>query len=129
MSNWEYVGEGGLPDIRNRTLKRGGRVTLDADGVASVVFDPPIIMGRKPYVVLTPHVQTNSSGLIAANVVTGSYTQDAEGRYTGCSIAAARITKSLPTGLTALNIAVTLNGQKLTDKNDVTGEVVDWLAF
>lgn len=128
MSDWEYPGEGGLQDIRSRTLKRSGRVTLDSDGVATIAFTPPIIMDRQPYVVLTPHITAQSSGIIAANVVAGSYTQDGDGRYTGCSIAAAELKAKLPV-LTSLNIVVELNNAQLLNRNGVDGEEVDWMAF
>lgn len=125
MSDWEYVGEGGFADIRSKVRKRAGRVTLASDGVALIVFDPPIIMAERPRIVLTPHVTAESSGLVAANVVTGSYTQDANERWTGCTIVAARITNKLPT----VTVAINLSGATITDKNGVGGEVVDWIAF
>ena len=122
---YEYLGEGGLPDIRARTMKRSGRITLDSEGVAVIVFDPPIIMDDKPRVVLTPHVQADSSGLIAANVITGSYTQDGAGKWTGCTIVAARVTKKLP----VVTLVSQLSGLTITDRNGVGGEQVDWMAF
>lgn len=121
----EYVGEGGLADICNRTMKRSGRVTLGVDGVATIAFDPPIIMAQRPRIVLTPHVVNDGDGLIGANVIAGSYTQDAEGKWTGCQIIAARVTKKLP----IVTLASELSGLKITDRDDVTGEEVDWMAF
>ena len=125
MADWDYIGEGGFTDLRNKAMKRSGRVTLDNSGVATISFSPAIIMEGKPRIVLTPHVQADSSGLVAANVVTGSYTQDSEGRWTGCTIIAARVTKKLP----VVTLVSQLSGLTITDRNGVGGEVVDWLAF
>ena len=122
---WEYVGEGGLPDIRRRTLKRSGRVEIVTGGEAVIAFDPPIIMEHKPYVVLTPHITSDSTGLVAANVIAGSYTQDAEGMWTGCTITATRINRNLPN----VSVAINLSGAAITNKNAATNELVDWMAF
>lgn len=126
---WEYPGEGGAADTKARIFKRGGQVVLDSDGVSDVVFDPPIMLEREPYLVLTPRVTSSSAGLLAANVVDGSFTMNPEGRYTGCQITAARITKALPEGMLSIDVHIKLSGKKVQDKNDVTGEKVDWLAF
>ncbi|MAO03572.1 MAG: hypothetical protein CL804_03455 [Citromicrobium sp.] len=48
MSDWEYLGEGRFADIRNKVRKRAGRVTLASDGVATITFEPPIIMSERP---------------------------------------------------------------------------------
>lgn len=123
----EYVGEGGLNDIRDRIFKRRGSVTLNSTGDATIVFDPPIIMDRAPYVELQPWIALGANPVVA-NPVVGTLTTNASGAYTGVSIKGAR-TQDLPTGLTSVNVSASLAGRKVTENATVNGVRVDWLAY
>ena len=123
----EYVGEGGIADIRNRLFKRRGRVTLGANGSTVIPFDPAIILPREPYVSLTARIGAGGKP-VAVNVVDGTFTTDGTGAYTGVTIQGAR-TQDLPGGLTALNITVSLSGRKVTETGSLSGVNVDWMAF
>lgn len=134
----DYVGENGIQDLRQRVFKRRGQATLNAQGRAILVFDPPITMNREPYVQLTPRVATGANPVIC-NLVVGSFTM-ANGAYTGVTIKGARLADKLPTlqpvsgalltnAITAINAIVTaLSGFKLLDDGAANGVVVDWLA-
>lgn len=121
----EYVGEGGLNDIRNRIYKRRGQAVLNSTGQATISFSPPIIMDREPYLQLTPRIASGANPVIA-NIVDGTFTQSG-GAYTGVTIQGQRA-QDLPGGLTAINIVVSLNGRKVVEKDSLNGVKVDWLA-
>ena len=126
MSDWDYIGQGGFADLRRHVFKRSGTVTLDAQGAASITFDPPLLLDREPHMQLQPWVEPGGNPVFT-NVVTGSLTQTG-GRYTGVSISGARA-QDLPGGLTAVNVAVSLNNRKVTEAGTLEGVRVDWIVF
>lgn len=135
----EYEGEGGIQDIRNRIYKRRGQVTLNAQGTATIAFDPPIILERQPFILLEAATATNTD-LAIANRVPGTFTTNASGAYTGVTIRGARVVGKLPT-LTAVSgiltsvitgvnaIVSALSGFTLVRTDQATGVAVDWMAF
>lgn len=136
----EYIGEGGISDIRERIFKRRGQATLDGGGMATISFVPPIQLPRQPYIQVTPRIAANAETVIC-NVVEGTFTTDAQGSYTGVTIKGGRIRGNMPTItplgvftlvgslVTALNnIFASLSGLAIVNSGSVNGVKVDWLA-
>ena len=135
----EYVGEGGLQDIRARIFKRRGQVALNASGLATITFDPPIQLPREPFMQLTPRVTPSSAEKVIVNLVDGSFVTDGSGAYVSVQITGGRIRASLPvmgavSGLltaviTGVNAIITaLRGLVLVNPANVSGTKVDWQA-
>lgn len=120
----EYPGEGGFADIKTRVFKRTGQVTLDANGEATISFDPPVILGRDPYVNLTARISSGQNP-VETNLIDGTFTTNGDGNYTGVSIQGARL-RPLPNPLTLLS---QLLGFQVWQKTDASGVKVDWMVF
>lgn len=135
----EYISEGGIQDIRNRVYKRRGVVTLNAQGTATIAFDPPIISSREPFIQVTPATATNTD-IAIVNMVPSTFTTNASGAYTGVTIRGARVVGKLPTinavsGLLGAvitgvnNIVTALSGFQLIRTDQATGVAVYWMAY
>lgn len=134
----DYLGEGGLPDIRDRLPKRRGSVTLDASGNGTIQFLPPILLARDPFIQLTPSINSGEDPVIA-NRIRGSFVKNSAGAYVSVQIKGGRMRGNLPqifavSGLlTAVitgvnNIVTALTGLTLINYGTATGVVIDWQA-
>lgn len=119
-----YTGEGGIQDIRSRIYRERGSVTLDASGDATITFVNPVPASLSPLIHLTPSVASGASPIIA-NPVSGSWTTDGNGDYTGVSIHAERA-QDLPAVIVLLS---DLNGRRVTESASLTGTQVDWMVY
>lgn len=120
----DYVGEGGLNDIRSRIFKRTGQVSLNSSGEAVIDFGSPIILARQPYVNLTAEIGASEAPVIV-NIIDGTFTTNGDGNYTGVTIKGARM-RGLPNPLTLLSALV---GFETWTGSAASGTKVDWMAF
>lgn len=119
----EYLGEGGLNDIRSRIFKRAGQVTLDSNGEAVIAFGNTVILDREPYVNLTARIGAGEMPVIA-NIIDGTFTTDANG-YTGVTIRGARL-RELPA---TIPLVSALAQFRVWDESDASGVKIDWMVF
>lgn len=119
-----YMGEGGLADIRKRLVWQKGQATLNASGLATITFDPPLaseprivaqaINGAGDPVFLETESKTQSGGVWVSAVIRGYRIQPLP------TLSGILLVSGLVSALTGFRVAqaVSLNGVK-----------VDWLAY
>ena len=118
-----YVGEGGLTDIKRRLIRMAGSVTLPANGLVDITFDPPV---KRPDdavpVVIATAIDDPGSPVIVQTV---EKFQNAQGEWTGARLQAARMV-ALPE--TILNVGQ-LSGFIVAQQSGLEGVQVDWVAI
>ena len=116
-----YLGEGGIPDIRNRIYRERGTATLNASGEATVSFANVYPNSGDWFLLLTPWIATGQDPVIANPTQWNMIGSD----YAGFDMKGARL-RALPSPLTLISQLV---GFRPWSDSAASGVKVDWMLY
>ena len=114
-----YIGEGGIPDIRERLPREYGTATLDEFGNATITFANPAAATPRRFMQLTPWADAGDPPIVANPVSWVS----SGGKYTGVVIVGQRL-QALPNPLLTL---APLVGRRVW--SSAAGAKIDWQLY